>query len=165
MEHWAFNILLTPATECLGLFVCWGDHYSAGSDLKLDQQRWEWEIFSQSTLLSPKTQWVSMPNTKQSQANSQETQLLANCRWGIHIGWGTWWRSRLVLSPNQDPKIAIWPLTCSLQGQHDPMNRWRKQQNTNSELEVIPVQPGQKFTLPSFCLCRQFCLLRVPTND
>ena len=87
----------------------------------------------------------------------------------------------------QKPKVCMWAHDLVLRGQHHPIthaespnkwnrssrvnerqsessNPWRKQWDiANSESVMIPTRPGQKLALPSFCLCRQFCLTKVPT--
>lgn len=87
----------------------------------------------------------------------------------------------------QKPKVCMWAHDLVLQGQYHPIthvespnkwnlysrvnerqsessNLWRKQWDmANSESVMIPTRPGQKLALPSFCLCRQFCLTKVPT--
>lgn len=103
--------------------------------------------------------------------------------WGIpaywpspdHGAWGrkdTWahdlilWGQQDHISPCRQPRgmgsiqLGEWKKMPS-----GSSNLWGKQWDiTNSKSVRIPVGPGQKCSLSSsFCLCRRFCLARVPT--
>lgn len=114
--------------------------------------------------------------------------LMAYSRWGTQTGWGTSGESQLA-GPlaTQEPQVDIWAHDLVPQGQLAPCALQKARRNGiypvgwRKEHPISVFKPMEKkmrchefsicddsnraramLPLPSFCLCRQFCLVRVP---
>lgn len=193
MEHCAFNLLLTLSQSCphvcqrgiIALLTLTSSWTSRGGR--------EGKTFNQNAELLPKgpVNKCAWNLAKSSRWWAEKGQLDywpvpdGGPKWGVEACN----KSQLTVPfPTQEPKVVYrsmtwssrttWPRTPMQKAQKNGIypvgwikripsessNLGKKQWDiTNSESEMIPIGPGPKLTLPSFCLCRQFCLTRIPT--
>lgn len=184
MEHWAFSLVWTlPAVlrPCLwkGSLLCllWlpaGPAEVGGKGRPL----------TKTLNCFQKAPWISVPEiwqmvSREGSGPDSLTTGLIQMEGPSEVG--DLWK---ISSKLRSLRYVWGPHDLVLWGQHDPIthaespNAWNLSSRVNerrvfkpmkkamrhcySKSVMIPVGPGWKLALPSFCLCRQFCLTGVP---